>query len=162
MLTQERLKELFNYNPETGIFTRLTSRGGRRIGDAAGTLNSDGYLGIQIDSSHYKCQRLAWLYVYGVFPIGQIDHKDHIRYHNWIDNLRDTSNADNHKNMKASTRNKSGKLGVHWHKASSKWIARIGYNGKVEHLGSFSNKNDAIIAKCEAEDKYGFHHNHGE
>lgn len=43
--------------------------------------------------------RLAWLYVHGEWPQREIDHKDNVRHHNWIGNLRDVSHSVNMQNQ---------------------------------------------------------------
>jgi len=75
MLTQERLKELLTYNPDTGVFTRKkVSRGGRW---KVGTLDGTGYIHTRVDYKIYLAHRLAWLYMYGEFPTETIDHINH-------------------------------------------------------------------------------------
>ena len=71
MLTPERLKELYLYDPETGAFTRTATRGRWRRGDVAGSVTAYGYLSIRIDGKAYYSHRLAWLYMAGAFPDGQ-------------------------------------------------------------------------------------------
>lgn len=53
MLSIQRLKELFHYDAETGIFTRLKTAGGMVPGTIAGSLNPFGYLRISIDHERY-------------------------------------------------------------------------------------------------------------
>lgn len=60
-----------------------------------------------------------------------------------------------YENRRASKRNKSGVTGVSWQTATEKWVASIGYKGKSIQLGRFSDKQDAIDARKEAEEKYG-------
>ena len=50
--------------------------------------------------------------------------------------------------------NKSGHKGVSWVESRKKWLAYIGFKGKQINLGYFENKNDAIKARLEAEEKY--------
>jgi len=67
MITQAGLKELLNYNPETGDFAWVKSK------KPAGGISSYGYRRIIIDGKEHKAHRLAWLYTHGVFPEDQID-----------------------------------------------------------------------------------------
>lgn len=50
--------------------------------------------------------------------------------------------------------NTSGVTGVYWVKSTRKWQSAITFQNKVIHLGTFSNKQDAIDARKEAEEKY--------
>jgi hypothetical protein len=76
MLTQERLKELFNYDPVTGFFTRLKRTSSNTIiGEKVGG-NINGYLRVSIDNKFYLLHRLAFLYMEGEFPIEFVDHID--------------------------------------------------------------------------------------
>lgn len=56
--------------------------------------------------------------------------------------------------QRLSKANKSGYKGVNWDKRSMKWRAQIMLKGKNHHLGLFNNKQDAINARKEAEEKY--------
>jgi len=161
ILTQKRLKELLRYNPETGLFIRIKYTNSRaQIGDIAGCLDAKGYIQIKIDGEPYKAHRLAWLYVTGSFPEEQIDHKNHIRNDNKWMNLRDVTHKDNGRNKSMQVNNKSGVTGVFLNK-NGNWKANIKVNNKTLYLGSYKEKNDAIIARCMAEYEYGFHKNHG-
>lgn len=98
----------------------------------------------------------------GPIPKGyQIDHLDHNRYNNRIENLRLVTNQENHRNMPIRKDNCSGYTGVRWVIDRGKWSATICIDGKTKHLGLFRDKDDAIAARQEAEIKYGFHPNHG-
>jgi hypothetical protein len=164
-LTQELLQSLFNYNPETGEFTWLVSRGRSKAGKIAGTParagNGKVYVVITIDGKPYKSHRLAWLYSYGAWPENHIDHIDHDSTNNRLINLRDVSHAENHKNKKAYKNNRSGVTGVSFHNKLQKWRAYIAVNGKLIHLGYFELKDEAVTARRNTELKYDFHPNHG-
>src|SRR6516162_4715577 len=69
-LTQERLKELLIYAPETGRFYWRKQHGPVNAGSEAGNVRSTGYRLIGIDKHYHYEHRLAWLYVYGVHPTG--------------------------------------------------------------------------------------------
>jgi len=162
IITQKRLKEILHYNPETGIFTWKIrqARSKVSVGDAAGC-KTKGYTRIKINGKLYSSHRLAWLYVYGVFPVNQLDHINHARSDNRIENLREVTNQENHKNVSKHKRNRSGVNGIHWNSRDSNWKSGIMSNGKAIFLGNFTDKFEAICARKSAEVKYGFHSNHG-
>lgn len=136
MITQSQLKEILQYDPATGVFTRLVNiSNGLNAGDIAGSY-SNGYWKVVIGRRVYFAHRLAWLYVYGVWPKGQIDHIDCNKLNNRIDNLRDVSQSVNQQNRKkARADNKSGFLGVH--QVKNKFRAQIMIAGKKTGLGDF-------------------------
>jgi hypothetical protein len=68
--TQAELKQLFNYNPDTGIFTcRIRVSNKVKLGDIVGSHRSDGYIYISVNSTRYLAHRLAWIYVNCEIPI---------------------------------------------------------------------------------------------
>ena len=96
MLTQERLKEIAIYDPETGLFYWSRSRGSLApIGKQIGWVSTKGYLKVTIDGVKYYLHRLAWLYTYGSFPKFTIDHINRITSDNRIVNLRDVTMDEN-------------------------------------------------------------------
>jgi hypothetical protein len=144
ILTQERLKELLNYDPATGIFTwRVAARNSIRIGQQAGTPHPRGYMIIGIDDSRFKAHRLAWLYVHGEMPPAELDHINRIPNDNRIANLRLADRYTNTQNTGMQKNNTSGYRGVSWHKGQRKWRARISIRGKMNELGYFHSKDDA-------------------
>lgn len=154
-VTQDRLKELFRYEPDTGLFIRLVRTAQRvQVGDVS-RANSNGYVSIWIDGYGYRAHRLAWLYVYGEWPKFDIDHINGIRDDNRLLNLRDVTQQVNVQNVKkARSDSKSGHLGVSWNKASRKWLSRIAVNKRIIHLGYFTDIEMAIIARKSAETIY--------
>ncbi|MCK4792503.1 MAG: HNH endonuclease [Desulfobacteraceae bacterium] len=161
MLTQKELKEVLNYNLETGELVWRISRGTRKAGDIAGTLNALGYVVIRIKGKLYLAHRLAWFIEHGRWP-KEIDHINHGKADNrWV-NLREITHQENMMNQPLRKSNTSGVCGVDWHKRDNKWRSKIMIDGKTLHLGYFTDKLDAITARKEAENKYGFHENHGE
>lgn len=148
MITQELLKELFNYDQESGIFTRKVNRANNKVksGDVVGVISSCGYLYVGIGHKRYFLHRLAWLYVYGSFPIGHIDHINRAPADNRISNLRVATNQQNAFNTKIRSDNSSGHKGVHWNKLSNNWRVRACLNQKHISLGCYKIKEDAIKA----------------
>lgn len=144
MLTQERLKELLHYDPETGVFTWKVGRGGIRKGQPAGTLAGD-YIQISVDRQLIRAHRLAWLYMTGAFPKHNVDHENTIGTDNCWTNLRAATHAENGLNRGAQSNNSSGAKNVSRHSGGA-WVARIQVGGTYKHLGSFPT----IIAAAEA------------
>lgn len=136
-LTQERLRELFNYDPSAGVFTRRVSRGCAKIGSIAGWKSSHGHVAITIDRRDYFAHRLAWFWMKGRWPEHEVDHINGLPGDNRFANLRTATHAQNMKNMRMHKDNKSGVKGVRWHKAASKWCAEIWSDGERIHLGLF-------------------------
>lgn len=163
MITQKRLKELLNYDEDTGIFTWKDSRRGAvKVGSVAGAVADNGYIVIKIDRKSYKAHRLAWLFVNGKMPTKTIDHKDRIKTNNWIDNLRDVTHNSNMKNKEKYKNNTSGITGVYWNKQIKKWLVKITIDKKETYLGAFKTKEEAIKIKKEAQLKDGYTKTHGE
>ena len=151
-LTQKRLKELLDYNPENGIFVwKVAKAKSVRIGCVAGTTNKDGYIEIGIDYNRYLAHRLAWFYVYGYFPEHDIDHINRIKTENFIDNLREVSNQCNQRNTGNRNNNTSGVKGVSWHKDREKWMAYIAVNQNIKYLGLYNELSNAVCARLMAE-----------
>ena len=149
-LTQAELKEVLDYNPETGIFIwKKTMNNNAKKGKIAGWVSFYGYIEIRYDNKNYKAHRLAWLYMMGRFPNFQIDHKNTIKNDNRIDNLRDTTAAINNQNTRKCLKNSStGFLGVI--PKRGKFVACIGVNYKKIHLGVFESPEEAHEAYLKA------------
>lgn len=105
-LTAERLKQVLHYDPLTGEFTRLA-------GGSAGSVNGEGRLWIRVDTKRYLAHRLAWLYMTGIWPADQIDHRDMDRSNNAFSNLRECSYSQNKMNTNAQGNNKLGLKNIH-------------------------------------------------
>jgi hypothetical protein len=155
-LTHDRLKALVDYNPDTGIFTRLIATSpNTKVGEKVGTRHRTGYEYAMLDYETFATHRLAWFYVYGVMPTYDIDHINGDKTNNRISNLRDVKFKTNMQNeVKARKTNKSGYLGVHWRKERCKWVAQLMVNGKHKRFGSFDTPEQAYKAYLEAKRKY--------
>jgi hypothetical protein len=149
-LDQKLLKQLLDYNPESGIF-RWASRPNRsiRIGDIAGGDNGHGYWTIGIDGKYYMAHQLAWMWVNGAFPVNGIDHINRNPLDNRIENLRDVPHAINKQNMvRAQSNSKTGKLGVRFHLGA--YEANIIVGRKQKYLGRFDSITQAENAYLKA------------
>ncbi len=150
-LTHERLQEILNYDPETGVFTwRISPRYGISPGDRAGAISGKGYRHIQIGGAKYRCNRLAWFFMKGEWPTHQIDHKNRNRTDDCFDNLRDATGDQNQWNTSAKRNSKTGIKGVYWHPKLLKFTADIRVNGRTKHLGVFETLAAAVDARNKA------------
>lgn len=141
-LTQEQLRELLHYNPETGDFTWKRSRGPKKAGSRAG--HATDYWRIEIDQRPYMAHRLAWFYVHGSWPERDLDHINGDPLDNRIKNLRDVDASINLQNqVRRPKHNTTGFWGVSWSEAHHKFIAQITTNGKKMHLGYFTDAAEA-------------------
>ena len=171
MVTQARLKETIHYDPSTGFFTWLKRPGdtrgdkifnGQYAGKTAGGLNkSKGYWAIKVDGKDYYAHRLVWLYSYGKLPASEIDHINHNRQDNSIDNLRTVNRLENQRNMSKRKVSTSGVTGIAWDKSRGKWQGQIEVNNKNIFLGRFDSLLDATCARMRANKQCNFHKNHG-
>jgi hypothetical protein len=141
-LTANELKQLVRYDAETGLFYWAGKpRVGVRIGALAGEQNI-AYPRIRLRRIEYKAHRLAWLYVHGEWPSGDIDHINGDPSDNRIANLRVATPGQNLANSKRRADNSSGFKGVALQSNGRNWRAHFG----GQYLGSFSTKEEAHAA----------------
>lgn len=153
----ERVRELLDYEPLTGILTWRQARGGRRAGAVAGTPNAHGHLQIQIDGRNCYAHIVAWTHMTGAYPTVQIDHKDRDPANNrWL-NLRPAPGSGNHWNRDAPRTNTSGHKGVSWDRRQRKWRAYATAHRRQKTFGYFVDIGDAVAAHA-----IGVAHLHGE
>lgn len=144
MITKDRLFELLDYDPCTGVFAWKISRGNRKKGSLAGCVCGEGYLCIGVDGNLYHAHTVAWVYMFGSKQKSlEIDHINQDKLDNRISNLRLVSKSANQKNKGLQKNNKSGVVGVHWSNKENKW--RVVVAGKS--YGSFVNFEDAKFAR---------------
>lgn len=156
MLTQERLKELLSYDPDTGVFTNRVQRTGPgKKWSVAGSKTKEGYISIQIDGKKYQAHRLAWIYVYGNITEKSIDHANETKEDNRIVNLRMATRQENGQNISSrQINNTSGFRGVSWNKSSKKWVSQIVIKRKKKHLGYFNTAEEASEVYLKAKRKF--------
>jgi hypothetical protein len=146
MLTQEKLKSIIHYCPDTGIFTRLSNGTKYSKGDIITSLLHGSYYRVMIDGKRYLCHRLAFLYIEGKMPDGIVDHINRDTKDNRFTNLRHAERRGNNININKKKNNTSGYTGVVFHKKTKKWRAQYAKG----HIGLFDKKEDAFDAYCNA------------
>lgn len=151
-LTPEILRDLLEYDPETGVFVWRVYRSYKaRKDQVAGRLSKRGYRRIRVRCSIFYAHQLAWLYMYGCWPpAGQLDHKNLNRDDNRIANLREATNSQNKMNSGIRKDSQSGYRGVTEDKRTGRWRSYICMSGKRQWLGYFGRIEDAIDARTKA------------
>lgn len=147
--TQERLQELFAYEPETGVVTAKVAkshRGGYEVGDAVGYHDAFGYLKVTIDHRLYALHRVIWKLVTGEEPPAYLDHANRKKDDNRWANLRAADAVLNNANKGPSSTNFIGAKGVHVDRYSGRWHAAITVRGEHSELGVFDTREAAIEA----------------
>ena len=162
MISQKELKEVLDYDPDTGMFRRKKSKRIDSVGKETGKCaTSWGYRVIKLNGKVEKCHRRAFLWMTGSIP-SNIAHINNDRSDNrWI-NLRAVDNAQNTHNSKIRKDNASGVKGVSWCKTNKRWRAVIQSYGKIITIGYFPDLIGAELAVRKARtDLHGEFANHG-
>lgn len=109
----------------------------------------------------HLAHRVIWALVTGAWPEEDIDHEDRDPGNNRWSNLCAVPHAVNMRNLPPRKRNSSGVCGVHRTQKSLLWRAQISVSGKPVFLGAFACLGQAVAARRAAEERHGFHKNHG-
>lgn len=144
MITQERLKEVLTYNPDTGVFTYNIDNkaNNRKKGDVAGfkiASHDKFYLAIKIDKNLYRLSHLAILYMENRLPTKIVDHADRDTLNNKYRNLREVTESQNSHNYTKPSTNTSGVKGLY--KRKDGWQVRVMLHNKA-YTAFFSVKAD--------------------
>lgn len=170
--SQDYLRRLLDYDPETGklywlprpesMFANRRSWilwSSSRQGKEAFTYISGGYRVSNLPGyGGVKAHRIIWKMVHGDEP-EFIDHINHDRADNRLENLRAVSKTEN-------ARNRSGRrdriTGIYRHQYNkNRWTVKIRCGERLNHVGYFDCIGKAIAARREAERAHGYHPNHG-
>jgi hypothetical protein len=120
------------YDKETGLFT---NKKGKKIGH----INKKGYICITYNKKELRAHRVAWEYVYGREPDGEIDHIDGDRKNNRISNLREVSRLENMNNLECHRNGSFSGVRKRW----NKYAVYITINRKCIYIGLYNTKEEA-------------------
>lgn len=161
----EEIARLFTYDRETGVlYWRIKDRNTIRHKYVAGSFGGtgDGYRRVRIKGKIYLEHRIIMMLCFGHIPDNaEIDHINHVRNDNRLDNLRFVTRGENFKNKSVSSNNTTGITGVCFTKRLQKYIAYIKVNRQMHFLGYYNTLEEAAAARAEANLEFNFHANHG-
>ena len=144
ILTQEFLKDHFEYRD--GHLYRIKATKGSQVGKRFGQKDKDGYIVGRFFYKVYKEHKLIWLYHYGVWPNGNLDHVNVIPDDNRIENLREADKQSNAFNRKSHKNSTSKYKGVSWCKRDKNWQVSYCIGGKRIYIGKFNCEIEAAKA----------------
>ncbi|MGS8551516.1 HNH endonuclease, partial [Salmonella enterica] len=147
--TLKYVRELLDYNPSSGVFTRKISKGGKSVGSVAGSIDRDGRRRITLKGVKYFSSRIAWLFLTGQDPgDAEIDHINRNRSDDSAANLRISTRVQNARNTGLRSDNQVGvqcvgRIG----KGSGKTLllARV-VTGSVRERKTFPDTNEGLQA----------------
>jgi hypothetical protein len=168
MLTQQELKRILHYNPETGIWTRLVTLNSRAVKGTTtiGHKNKEtGYYSLVLYKHNYMIHGLVLLYMEGEY-VKNVDHKDTDNTNNKYDNLRRATYSENRYNSKIMSNNTSGYKGISFTSYPTEYFrATVNKEGtryrKTFSVSLYSSK-EAALAKAIAWVTYHRNLLHGE
>ena len=150
MITQDYLKRILNYDPETGVWTwAVRKRPNSPPGSVAGSPNPKGYRQIKIDGSLYLCSRLAFIWMNNEWPGEHVDHINmDVADNRWL-NLRSATRSQNGGNRRAYSSNSLGVKGI-FRRKSGKYHVQIQIDKKKIHLGDYDTLEKAASVYANA------------
>lgn len=157
------IRDLIDYNPETGVLKAKVNFSGRQAGSVIGSQTRQGYYAFSLFGKKCFAHRLAWLLHYGEWPSQPIDHINGIKTDNSIRNLRLCSLSQNQFNKPTQKNNTTGVKGVYWNKRDKRYVASVQFNGKKYSAGHHKDIESAKEAVMKLREKLaGEFTNHGE
>jgi hypothetical protein len=149
----EKVRELFDYDPEMGILRWRNNRSCHLAGSVAGSIRNDKrYIEVRYNGKFYMAHRLVFLWMTGRYPTNVVDHINRDGLDNRWCNLREATHTQNVANQKLRITNKLGLKGVIAKERYGivKYEACIRVAGKRKHLGRFNTAQEAHQAYIRA------------
>lgn len=153
-------RSVFTYDHERGLLIRISTGQSAGVKFSASKPAHKAYGYVKHSSKEYAVHRVVWAVVYGTWPETSLDHIDHNKRNNRVENLRLALHAENSKNLSKYRNNTSGRTGVH-QLLSGRFQVRVGYNNRRISLGAYDTLDDAVAVHEAVLGALGFHPNHG-
>lgn len=125
----EDLRELFSYDPNSGVITRKVQQGNYPAGSICKAKLGD-YLKVKVYGKDVLQHRLAWYLHYGTQPPAQLDHRDLDKQNNRISNLRASDASTNQMNIAVHKRSQTGIKGIMPVRGGTMYRAEVCVEGK--------------------------------
>lgn len=137
-----RVKQQIYVNAFEGKIYRLKKDGFKEVGN----YDKDGYLIFGLNDKKVKNHRFIYEHVYGKIPDGLcVNHKNHQRDDNRIDNLELVTISQNCQYMKKGKNNKSGCPNISWDSRVKKYVIQFKINKKNKYFGCYKELNNETI-----------------
>ncbi len=135
-LSAERARELFSYDPVTGVLSWKCPRNSQKIGVVLG--KPEDYCRVDLGTERYSIHHVIWLIVTGAFPVGILDHRNGDKSDNRWDNLRECTHSINAQNQRRAHRGSAtGLLGVYPYRGRFRSMIAVPGTGRKKYLGDF-------------------------
>lgn len=144
--SQEKLRELFDYDPHTGVLRWKVNSGRARVGAVAGTPTNAGYLQVRVDRQIYLVHRIIFKLMTGRDPYFDIDHADRNPFNNAWHNIREASRSEN--NMNRGSYGSVHLKGVL--NEGKRFRAQICVDRKPTYIGTYNTAEEAHEAWAKA------------
>lgn len=145
-VTVDRLRELFAYDPDTGILTRRVSISNGLAGSVAGTPGKRGHMTVSVDRKLLYVHRIIWAMQTGAWPEFEVDHRDTDPTNNRWTNLRDVPHVVNVQNRRAPNVAHIGQRLLGAFRQGSRFTSKIRAGGVLHRLGTFDTAEAAHAA----------------